>query len=102
MAAYSLIESEITDPAIFYQYESRIPGVVATHEGTYLVFDGETSVVEGDQRPGRVEILEFDDVAQASGRIRSPSYQALSAVRGRSTRTIWVEGLVAQPTQAST
>ena len=32
---------------------------VATHGGTYLVFGGETSIVEGDQRPGTVEILEF-------------------------------------------
>ena len=100
MAAYLLIESEINDPAIFSQYEARIPGVVATHGGTYLVFGGETSVIEGSQRPGRVEIVEFDDVAQAGELIRSPFYQALSAVRvrGSNTRTILVEGVVGQPT----
>ena len=100
MAAYLLIESEITDPAIFSAYEARIPGVVATHGGTYLVFGGETFVVEGDQRSGRVEILEFDDVSQARELIRSPFYQVLSAVRGRgsNTRTILVEGVVSQPT----
>lgn len=100
MAAYLLIESEITDPASFSQYEARIPGVVATHGGTYLVFGGETFVVEGDRRPGRLEILEFDDASQARELIRSPFYQALSAVRGRSSssRTILVEGVVNQPT----
>ena len=100
MAAYLLIESEITDPAIFSEYEARIPGVVAIHGGTYLVFGGETFVVEGAQRAGRVEILEFDDFSQARELIRSPFYQALSALRGRggNTRTILVEGVVGQPT----
>ena len=100
MAAYLLIESEITDPTIFSEHEARMPGLVATHGGAYLVFGGETWVVEGGQRSGRVEVLEFDDIAQASERIRSPFYQALSAVRGRGskTRTILVEGVVAQPT----
>lgn len=98
MAAYLLIESEITDPAIFSEYEARIPGVVTTQGGTDLLFGGETSVVEDDQRLGRIEILEFDD-AQAGELIRSPCYQALSAVRGRSsnTRAILVQGVVGQP-----
>lgn len=48
MAAYVIVDSEITDQAVFDGYIRDIPAVVEKNGGNYLVRGGPTEVVSGN------------------------------------------------------
>ena len=95
MAAYALIDVEITDHAVFAEFRERAPAVVEAHGGRFLVRGGATEVVQGDWTPHRVVLVEFGSVAQAKSWWNSPDHTELRAILDRcsnATTTI-VEGV---------
>src|SRR5919107_639981 len=63
MAAYVIVETDITDPESYERYKAASPGAVAAGGGRFLARGGDLDVLEGDWRPPRLVILEFEDLA---------------------------------------
>ena len=95
MAVYFIVDSEITDQAVFSDYAARAPAVMLAHGGKYLARGGATEVVQGDWTPNRVVVVEFDNVEQVRAWQDSPDYVELKAILNKSSNTniIVVEGV---------
>ena len=95
MAAYVIVDNEVTNQAVFAEYVEKIPQVVAAHGGRYLVRGGATEVVHGNQTPHRVVVMEFESLDAARGFVNSAEYRQLADLRERGsvTTTFIVEGV---------
>lgn len=94
MAAYVIVEINVTDPKIYEDYRRVAPDSIARYGGRYVVRGGQTQVFEGDWQPKRIVVLEFDSLARARQWWDSEEYRGPKALRHRSatTRMIAVEG----------
>ena len=99
MAAYVIVEIEVTEPEGYAEYRKLAPPIVAAWGGRYLARGGEVQVLEGDWTPGRLVILEFPSVEQANAWWNAPEYAEPKALRRRTTRSnlIVLDGVAAQP-----
>ena len=95
MAAYALVDVEITDSAGFAEYWKLVPASIAEFGGRFLVRGGAMEVLEGDWKPKRLVVLEFPDLAVLKAWYHSPGYQQLLALRKRaaSSNFVIVEGV---------
>jgi uncharacterized protein (DUF1330 family) len=95
MAAYALIELEITNMEGLGPYVDAVSDTVAAHGGKYLVRLGDTEVVEGGlgEYPLKV-VLEFPSMDAAKGWYDSAEYQAILSYRTENSKGnfIWAEG----------
>ena len=86
MAAYLVADIDITDPAQFEQYKKLAPAAIAKYGGRYLIRGGAYEAVEGDWKPQRLTVVEFDSMEQAKAFYHSPEYQhAIKARAGAAT-----------------
>jgi uncharacterized protein (DUF1330 family) len=86
MAAYVIVETDITDPEGYERYKAAAPGAVTAGGGRYLARGGELDVLEGDWRPPRLVILEFEDVAAARRWYDSERYREARRLREGTAR----------------
>ena len=95
MAAYVIVNDEITDEGTFSEFRERIGATVEAHGGRYVVRGGSVEVIEGSWSPGRLVVVEFDDGAAARAWLNSPEYADLKEIRQRSASAdvIVVEGV---------
>ena len=95
MSAYVIVDSEITDQAVFNDYLERVPAVVQAHGGKYLVRGGAIEIVQGDWTPRRLVVMEFETVEQARTWQNSADYAELKGLLNRSSNTavVIVEGV---------
>ena len=94
MAAYVIVDREVTDPARYAEYRQRVPATVAAYGGPFLVRGGEHQVVEGSWRPRRLVILEFPNLAKAREWYDSEEYREPKAMRlaASSANLVFVDG----------
>jgi uncharacterized protein (DUF1330 family) len=94
MAAYIIADVEVTDPETYAEYRKVVPPTLEQYGGRFVVRGGAPETLEGDWQPGRVVVLEFDDVAAAKRWYDSPEYSEIKAIRQRASRgtLIVVEG----------
>lgn len=85
MAAYLLVNIEVTDPVGFEEYRKVVGATIAAHGGRYIARGGITQVLEGDWTPKRVVMLEFPDIARLRAWYDSPEYRALIELRQRTS-----------------
>ena len=95
MAAYLIVDLEVTERASYETYRDAVPEVIKKYGGRYLVRGGDVEVLEGDWRPGRLVVLEFPSMNDLKKFYDSDDYRDLKAVRIASTNTnaIVVEGM---------
>ena len=95
MAAYVIVDIEVTDPERYEDYKRLAAPTVAAHGGRYIVRGGAAEVLEGDDQPGRIVVLEFPTAEQARNWYRSPEYSEAVGIRHESAtaRMILVEGI---------
>jgi uncharacterized protein (DUF1330 family) len=95
MAAYVIVETDITDPERYEQYKAASPAAVAAGGGRFVVRGGELAVLEGDWRPSRLVVLEFEDLAAAKRWYESEVYQEAKRLREGAARLrmVAVQGL---------
>jgi len=95
MAAYALVELEVTNMEGMGPYMEAVSGTIAAHGGKYLVRAGNTEVAEGGigEYPVKV-ILEFPSMAAAKGWYNSREYQAILPHRTKNSKCnfVWAEG----------
>ena len=95
MAAYVLVDIEVTDYGPYDDYRRQVPPVVEKFGGKYLVRGGNLETVEGDWTPRRLVVLEFPSVEKAKEFYDSEDYRPLKALRLGSTdsKMVLVEGV---------
>jgi len=95
MAAYVIVQTDVTDPEQYEQYKTASPAAIAAGGGRFLVRGGEMVVLEGDWQPPRLVMLEFDDLDAARRWYASAAYQEAKKLReGAATfRAIAVQGV---------
>jgi uncharacterized protein (DUF1330 family) len=94
MAAYFIVDVEVTDPVGFEEYRKLVPATVAQYGGRFLVRGGAAEQLEGDWQPRRVVVLEFPSLEQAKRWYHSEEYRDPKALRFKTSRAnmILVEG----------
>ena len=95
MPAYVIAETDVTDPERYEQYKAASPAAIAAGGGRFLVRGGELAVLEGDWRPARLVILEFEDLAAAKRWYDSEVYQEAKKLRESAAhlRVVAVQGV---------
>ena len=95
MAAYVLVNIEITDPDGFKQYQARFPQLMAAHGGKYIARGGKVERVEGSWLPHRMILMEFPSLEHVQRLLASPEYKDVQALRARSTNSdlLVIEGV---------
>lgn len=95
MAAYVIVEIEVTDPVGYEEYKRQAQATIAAKGGKYLVRGGKTEVVEGDWQPKRLVILEFPSMEQAKEWLNCEEYREPRRLRQATAKSnmVLVEGL---------
>ncbi len=95
MPAYVIVDIEITKPDGYARYKEMATNTVSHYGGRYVARGGRTEILEGDWKPARVVILEFESIARARAWLESPEYREARRLRHETARTnmIVVEGL---------
>ncbi|WP_044044219.1 DUF1330 domain-containing protein [Caballeronia insecticola] len=75
MAAYVLVDVEITNQEAYEKYREVAYPVINAFGGKYLVRGGATEVIEGDWSFDRLIIVEFESVERARQWYYSPEYR---------------------------
>lgn len=81
MAAYVMVQLEITDPEKFKEYAALVPPTIEKFGGRYVVRGGEYEVLEGEWPQRRHVVLEFPSRAVARAWYDSEDYAPLKAMR---------------------
>jgi uncharacterized protein (DUF1330 family) len=87
MAAYVIVDIEVTDPAGYEEYRKLAAPAVAAFEGRFLVRGGATSTLEGNWHPHRIVLLEFPSADRARAWWSSDAYRDARAIRQRTAVT---------------
>jgi uncharacterized protein (DUF1330 family) len=95
MPAYIIVEIEVTDPAGYEEYKRQAAATVEQYSGKYIVRGGACETLEGDWKPKRIVVLQFNNMEGAKAWLNSPEYVEPRKQRHRTakTRMILVEGL---------
>ncbi|MGV8080728.1 MAG: DUF1330 domain-containing protein [Syntrophales bacterium] len=81
MAAYVVVQVEVTDWDRFREYLKETPIVSARYGGKYIARGGETVVLEGGDPVGRVVIIEFPSLKRAKEWYHSEEYGEIRKLR---------------------
>jgi uncharacterized protein (DUF1330 family) len=95
VAAYVVVEIDVTDPNVYEEYKKLAPASIKVYGGKYIIRGGRTETLEGDWSPKRFVMLEFEDAGKARAWWSSQEYRDAKLMRQRSavTNMILVEGL---------
>ena len=95
MAAYIIVEIEITDPVGYEEYKNQAGATVEKHGGKYIVRGGAAETLEGDWHPKRIVVLQFENMARAKEWLNCEEYREPRKLRHRTAKTnmIVVEGI---------
>ena len=81
MAAYLVVDIEVSNPAQFEEYKKLAPAAIAKYGGRYLIRGGAYETVEGNWKPQRLTVVEFESMEKGKAFYNSPEYQA--AIKAR-------------------
>jgi uncharacterized protein (DUF1330 family) len=87
MAAYVVVEIEVTDPVRYEEYKKLAETSVAAFGGKYIVRGGRVETLEGDWRPARFVMLEFPSVERARQWWSSETYRPGKELRQATARS---------------
>jgi uncharacterized protein (DUF1330 family) len=95
MPAYVIVETDVHDPEQYERYKAASPGAIAAGGGRFIARGGELAVLEGDWRPKRVVLLEFEDLEAAKRWYDSAEYRDARRLREGAARLnmVAVEGV---------
>ena len=95
MAAYLVVDIDVTDPAQFEEYKKLAPAAIDKYGGRYLIRGGAYEAIEGDWKPQRLTVVEFESMEKAKAFYNSPEYQlAIKARKGAATmKMLLVQGV---------
>ncbi len=86
MAAYVIVDVDVTNPEAYKEYTSQVPATVEKYGGRFVVRGGRYETLEGNWQPKRIVVLEFPSYDRARQWYESPEYQAIRPLRQRNAR----------------
>jgi uncharacterized protein (DUF1330 family) len=86
MAAYVVVDIEVTDPAAFEEYRKAVPATIAQYGGRYIVRGGKSETLEGGWDPKRLVILEFPSTEAVKRWYCSEEYRPLLTIRLKASK----------------
>ncbi|OAI41411.1 hypothetical protein AYO38_03780 [bacterium SCGC AG-212-C10] len=95
MAAYILVDQEITDQDGYNAYGAKAGPTIAQYGGKVRIVGGNAEALEGDWKPARVILIEFPDKAAALAWYNSAEYAEPKQMRFKAAKSnlLVVEGL---------
>ena len=95
MSAYLIVEIDIVDPAGYEEYKKLASATVERYGGKYIVRGGAVETLEGDWKPKRIVVLQFDSMQHAKEWLNCEEYREPRKMRHRTARTrmVVVEGV---------
>jgi uncharacterized protein (DUF1330 family) len=95
MPAYLISTIEVHDPEGYEEYKKLVPPLLAQHGGRFVVRGGAIEHKEGDWRPKRVVVVEFESMDKARAFYDSPQYAQAKGIRQRTSAgsVLFVEGV---------
>ena len=94
MPAYVIVDIDIIDPIGFAEYRKTVVPLVEKYGGKYLVANDHPETLEGDWRPERIVMIEFESVKRAKEWFTCEEYRPVCEIRYRTAKSkmILVEG----------
>src|SRR6266498_527560 len=95
MPAYVIVEIDMGEPAGYKEYKKLAGATVEKYGGKYMVRGGRIEVLEGDWRPKRIVVLQFESTQRAKQWLNCEEYRKPRKMRNRTadTKMILVEGV---------
>ncbi len=95
MAAYVIVEIEVVDSVGYEEYKKLASAILLKYGGKYIARGGATEVLEGDWKPKRIVVLEFENMQRARDWLNCEEYCEPRKLRQRTAKTnmILVEGV---------
>ena len=95
MSAYVVAEIVVNDPEGYEEYKKLAPLPIASYGGKYIARGGRAENLEGDWKPNRIVILEFESVEKAKKWLYSEEYREAKELRHKhaTSKMIVVEGV---------
>ncbi len=95
MSAYVIVEIDIVHPAGYEEYKGLAGATVEKYGGKYIVRGGAVETLEGDWKPKRIVVLQFESTQRAKDWLNCEEYREPRKMRHRTARTkmIVVEGV---------
>ena len=99
MSVYVIVDNDVHDPEPYAEYLRLVTPTVAQYGGRYVVRAGHIHFADSDWHPGRLVVIEFDDVAAARRWVEAEDTQEIHAMRRRhaSSRLIIIDGVDESP-----
>ncbi len=85
MPAYLISTIEVSDPAGYEEYKKLVPPALAKYGGKFIVRGGDIEYKEGDWRPKRIVVAEFESMDKARAFYNSPEYAPAKRIRQRTS-----------------
>jgi uncharacterized protein (DUF1330 family) len=94
MSAYLVSTIDVRDAVGYEDYRKLVPPILAKYGGRFVVRGGATEYKEGDWRPKRIVIVEFESLEKARAFYDSPEYTQAKQVRQRTSvgSVLFVDG----------
>ena len=95
MPAYIIVEIDILDAGGYEEYKKLAGATVEKYGGKYIVRGGKTEVLEGNWKPKRIVVLQFESAERAKAWLNCEEYREPRKMRHRTagTNMILVEGM---------
>jgi uncharacterized protein (DUF1330 family) len=95
MAAYLIVDLEVSDPEKIAEYRRGAGPTVVEHGGRLLVGNGAREVLEGSWTPKELIIIEFPSMQELRNWYNSDQYRPLIDVRKAAARgnLVAIEGV---------
>jgi len=81
MAAYIIVQINVTDPEPYETYKTQVPPTLEKYGGEFVVRGGAQEVLEGEWPWPRCVVLRFPDAASAKAWHESEEYADPKALR---------------------
>lgn len=95
MAAYFIVQIDVTDPEAYETYRQQVPPTLAKYGGEFIVRGGDMEVIEGDWPWPRCVVVKFEDREAALSWYNSDDYNGPKAIRHAASNgnMVLVEGV---------
>jgi uncharacterized protein (DUF1330 family) len=95
MPAFFIVDLEVIDPVRFKDYAEAVPATVSAYGGKYIAAGGPVENIEGDWKPQRLIVIEFDSFERAKEWWASEEYRELKELRRETShaRILLADGL---------
>ncbi len=86
MKAYLILDFEITNLAAFMEYVEKIPVYLKKHSGKYIVEGVTPEIIEGNWKPNKIVVTEFNSQENVDNFLCDPEVKQLFDIRRNTTK----------------